>query len=577
MEQNIPSYKKLEPAWAKAALLGSMWGSIEIIVGSFLHNLRVPLAGTILSAIGVSLLVAGHSLWKEKGLIWRAGLVCALMKSISPSAVLMGPMAGIMAEAIVLEIFVRLSRGASIGIVLGSGIAVCLPFVQTIISLLIAYGSNIAALYVEIYRIIAKSTGIGNVGAYGALGIFFSLNALFGFCASFLGMAIGKKAAAGESGHSPKATGDALFSLPPVSASQRFSIVMLAGNAVLIPLMLMAIGVLPLQWSSAVVCAHTLVMTAWYPNSRKRFSKPRIWIGMIVITALSGLLLGGITNKQPGWAWSGVRTGLQMSLRAVFMVAAFNAVSVELRNPKIINWVLRRGLGQLATAMEAAFDALPTLVAALGEQRDVLRHPVASISRLFLVARDRMEQLRFDEPDRGHVFMITGSRGAGKTELLDSVVEELRKRNRHPGGILSPVVRNESGRIGYDVVNIKTGERSVLCRNTPGGGEVRVGDWAFADEGIRFGSAALDPASLAGCDVIIVDEVGPLELEGKVWSFPLDTLMGRSKRPLIMAVRESLIEPVQTRWNFTPDHIWKIESHNFKILLHDIVETMINR
>ena len=161
--------------------------------------------------------------------------------------------------------------------------------------------------------------------------------------------------------------------------------------------MLLAINSLSLPWSSGLVGIYIVYIVTRYPTSWKRFLKPRIWIGLIAVTVLAGLLLGEITNKQSGWTWSGILIGLQMSLRAIFMVVAFNVVSIELRNPKIIGWVLQRGLGQLATAMEVAFDALPTLIASLGEQRNVLRHPVTSLSRLLLVAKQRLTELDLQE------------------------------------------------------------------------------------------------------------------------------------------------------------------------------------
>jgi nucleoside-triphosphatase THEP1 len=570
------TYKNLNPVWAKAALLGSVWGSIEIIVGSFLHNLRVPFTGTILSAIGVALLVGGHSLWQEKGLIWRAGVVCALMKSISPSAVIIGPMIGILAEAIALEVFVRISRGASIGVVIGSGIAVCLPFVQTIVSLLLAYGLNIAALYVEAYTIAIRSIGIQSLNAYEALGLFLVLNALLGFCAAFLGIAIGKNAAANTLVLSPLTVQPAAFSLPPVSATQRFSFPMLIANVVVIPLMLLAIGNLSLPWSLSLVGTYTVFMMARYPTSWKRFSRPRIWIGLVVVTVLAGLLLGEITSKQSGWTWSGILIGLQMSLRAIFMVVAFNVVSIELRNPRIIGWILRRGFGQLATAMEVAFDAFPTLIASLGEQRNVLRHPVTSLSRLLLVAKHRLTQLDSRESSLHNIFIVTGDRASGKTTLLAALAEEFRQRQRSVGGILSPVVRKDSMRIGYDVMNIRTGERVPLCRNEPDGVGVTIGEWIFRDDGIRFGCAALDPFSLIACDLVIVDEVGPLELENKVWATSLDRLAGSSPCPIILAVREHLIERVQDRWSFIAECVWKIEGGNSVELLREIVGVLIN-
>jgi hypothetical protein len=85
-------HNRLNPIWLKAAVIGSLWASVEIVAGSFLHNLQVPFSGTILTAFAILLLSAFSRLWKESGIIWRAGIICALMKSISPSAVIIGPM-----------------------------------------------------------------------------------------------------------------------------------------------------------------------------------------------------------------------------------------------------------------------------------------------------------------------------------------------------------------------------------------------------------------------------------------------------------------------------------------------------
>jgi uncharacterized membrane protein len=73
---------KLNSVWLKASVLGSLWASSEIILGSFLHNLRVPFSSILLTGIAVMMLVSISLRWKEKGLIWRAVLICAVMKSV---------------------------------------------------------------------------------------------------------------------------------------------------------------------------------------------------------------------------------------------------------------------------------------------------------------------------------------------------------------------------------------------------------------------------------------------------------------------------------------------------------------
>jgi nucleoside-triphosphatase THEP1 len=313
-----------------------------------------------------------------------------------------------------------------------------------------------------------------------------------------------------------------------------------------------------------------------YPTSWKRLLKPRIWIGLIAVTVLAGLLLGEITSKQSGWTWSGILIGLQMSLRAIFMTVVFNVVSIELRNPKIIGWVLRRGFGQLATAMEIAFDTLPTLIASLGEQRNVLRHPVNSLSRLLLIAKQRLTELDLQESPIKKIFIVTGDRASGKTSLLTALTGEFQQRQHKIGGILSPVVWMDSNRIGYDVINIQNGKRVPLCRNEPDGTGIKIGEWIFRDDGIQFGQTALDPSSLIPCDLVIIDEVGPLELDNKVWATSIDRLIHSSTCPIILVVREHLIERVQDRWSLVPEFVWKIEGGNSGELLKEIIEVLVN-
>jgi nucleoside-triphosphatase THEP1 len=569
-------YKNINPVWIKAALLGSIWGSIEIIVGSFLHNLRIPLTGTILSAIGVSLMVGGQFLWREKGIIWRAGVVCALMKSISPSAVILGPMIGIFTESIVLEIAVRFSRRTTIGLLIGGAITVCLPFVQNIINLIITYGFNIAVLYVEAFKFAVKNIGIKGIDAYDAIGILFLLYAMFGIGAASLGISVGKKAATSlPIPASPDKNGTA-FSLHPVDLSQRFSLSLLILNIIAIPLLLLAITKLSFLWSSIAVVVYMVSAVIIYPSAWKRFSRPKLWIELILITILAGLLLGEIANKGAGWTWTGLIVGVQMSFRASFMVVAFNIISIELRNPKIIDWFLRIGFGQLAAAMEVAFDSLPTVISTLGDQRKVLRHPIISLSRLLLVAKSRLAVIENNFLHSNKIFILTGDKGSGKTTLLRDLVQDFQMKNLLVGGIISPVVYDGPTRVGFDVVNIQSQNRSPLCRVNSEEKGVKVGDFEFFEEGIRFGNDALNLKNLPGCKLIIIDEAGPLELGGNGWATSLGQIVDNLSCPLLLVVRDSLIEKVKERWKFLPEHVWEINRENKKEILEDMLKVLIN-
>ena len=144
----------------KAAVAGSIWASLEIIIGSFLHNLRIPFSGTILALMSVYLLVAFVQIWKEKGLIWRAGLICAMMKSVSPSAVIIGPMTGIMLEAVLLELFILLFGRNLFGYILGGAAAVLSSLLHKLITLLILYGFDLVRIISGLYTYSVKQINL---------------------------------------------------------------------------------------------------------------------------------------------------------------------------------------------------------------------------------------------------------------------------------------------------------------------------------------------------------------------------------------------------------------------------------
>ena len=99
---------QISETWIKASIIGTIWAASEIVLGSFLHNLKVPFSSNILTGIGIVILISASYIWTGRGLFWRAGLICALMKTMSPSAVIFGPMIAIFSQALLLELSVTL-------------------------------------------------------------------------------------------------------------------------------------------------------------------------------------------------------------------------------------------------------------------------------------------------------------------------------------------------------------------------------------------------------------------------------------------------------------------------------------
>ena len=138
---------RLSERWIKAAIAGTIWAASEIVLGSFLHNLRVPFSGNILTAIGIIILISISYLWTDKGLFWRAGIICALMKTMSPSAIIFGPMIAIFAESVLMDLSVRFLGRTYAGYLVGAMLAMSWNLFQKIANYIIFYGANIIEVY----------------------------------------------------------------------------------------------------------------------------------------------------------------------------------------------------------------------------------------------------------------------------------------------------------------------------------------------------------------------------------------------------------------------------------------------
>ncbi len=98
--------------------------------------------------------------------------------------------------------------------------------------------------------------------------------------------------------------------------------------------------------------------------------------------------------------------------------------------------------------------------------------------------------------------LITGRPGVGKTTLVKRLSECVRVC-----GFYTEEVRERGRRIGFDGVNIRTGERVPVAR--VGGGPPRVGKYGVFLEGVERLIEWLE-----GCEeIVFVDEIGPMELK----------------------------------------------------------------
>ena len=356
--------QQLNSKWLKATLTGSLWASVEIIFGSFLHNLKIPFSGTILTVISVFLLVSFFQVWKENGIIWRAGLICALMKSVSPSAVILGPMIGIMTEAILLEMTIRVLGKNLVAYFSGGALAVLSALFHKVIMLVILYGMNLVKLAEEFYYFILRQVNLQGVDPWFLIGAIVILHLLAGVVSSYSGYISGKKLLMKTKDTALPdimAVGQMSDELFTPGSNRNYSLIHLFLIVSGTVLCFAILNFLPFYFGLGFTSLFLVYCLVRYTTVLNKFRKPSIWVQFAIIILGSSVLMKGVAGGL-GFASQGLTIGLKMILRAVLIIVGFSCLSIELRNPVVGNFLKRKGFNNLYNSLTISFSILPLLL-----------------------------------------------------------------------------------------------------------------------------------------------------------------------------------------------------------------------
>lgn len=150
---------------------------------------------------------------------------------------------------------------------------------------------------------------------------------------------------------------------------------------------------------------------------------------------------------------------------------------------------------------------------------------------------------------RKRILLLTGSPGVGKSSVLLKTVEALKARGYRVGGMLSREVRSCGARVGFEILDLSSGERGWLAHvNQPSG--PRVGKYRVNLENLDGVGVAAILKAVEGLDVIVIDEVGPMELFSEKFREAVKQAAESGK--LVVGIihwkaKEELIDEMKTR------------------------------
>ena len=146
------------------------------------------------------------------------------------------------------------------------------------------------------------------------------------------------------------------------------------------------------------------------------------------------------------------------------------------------------------------------------------------------------------------LFILSGARAAGKTSWCQLLASQAAERGHAASGLLSPGILEEGKKTGIALLDLASGESRRLATRRPlSPGHPESSRWLFDQAVFDWGNRVL--AALKTCKLLILDELGPMELRhGGGLSAGLKLLSARRYAVACVVVRPSLLPDAQARW-----------------------------
>src|SRR5918996_6456950 len=149
--------------------------------------------------------------------------------------------------------------------------------------------------------------------------------------------------------------------------------------------------------------------------------------------------------------------------------------------------------------------------------------------------------------------ILTGAPSVGKTTIVMDVAQKLKARGVRVGGVVSKV-RTGNVRIGFEFIDLATNDRDILASVTGDG--PRVGKCFVNLTGCRFAADRVKNA-LINSDVIICDEVGPMELKSNEFIDTVKYLLKTDKKAIVV-IHQKLEHPLIRDFREKPNSLINI-------------------
>jgi nucleoside-triphosphatase THEP1 len=538
--------KPISRPWQVATIIGSVWGAFEIVAGSLLHNLAVPMvAGTILSAIGVVVMVTGARIYGDKGIFWRSALVCAALKTVSPSPVILSPMIGIALEGVLMEFGVLVLGLNMFGYILGGGFALLSILGFKFIRLIMIYGTDLVEAYKSVFSFAFSAETLTRYGYLLPIILLVAIYMLIGGFAAYTGYKGGNSIKARTKGkvlpnlrHSPDGY------KPPMKKGQHKG-----GVAFLIFHILWLILFITLKervpamlWLSGGL-VYIMLSIFRYGRIRAMLSKPTFLVVILIVSVVSSITISLGSNEGLRSIQQIMLHGLTIFVRASVVIISFTCIGIELMSKGVSRHFSFKSFASFAHSYQFAHQSLPKLLKDLKLSKGQVHKPMPLIERLFA----HFAHTNQSEAMRPKVVIITGDKHSGKTTFVKEMIAHLVNSGVQCTGFFAEGLWQDDGkRASFNLVTLPQNIVIPLSNRENTSWE-QHGLFRYNPEALAVGKQLLENATRDS--IIFIDEIGKQELDGLIWADAFENVLHRNTNTIVITVRKSFLEDVVDKWH----------------------------
>ena len=197
-----------------------------------------------------------------------------------------------------------------------------------------------------------------------------------------------------------------------------------------------------------------------------------------------------------------------------------------------------------------------------------------SINRIFGQAITLFHVFEQEHSKKLRLVIITGNIHQGKTTFAEKIITDLLEQKVRIAGFLSIGINENGMSTGYNLSDIESLRQYELCSTKKDGNRLKPGQYYFNNDTISRGIDILSTENISDKQLIVIDEIGPLELNGHGCSNAIEKITGSFVIPHIWVVRKSIVKNVIRKWNIGDAYIFDIQESNLQEVekkLHEIL------